>query len=332
MDTIRIVIILPGRNDPDDHLAAGLEAARAGVRARRYDDMDAAWDDLADADVVMSFGSLIDDRLFGHARRLRWFQVLGSGTDGIFDRPDVPSDLIVTSARGVTAIPVAETAMAYLLHLARDIGTLVRDQQQRLWRRRLPTLLGNKRLLVIGTGAAARALATRAHAFGMRVTAVSASPRPIVEFDAVVPRTALPEQAARTDFVVVLAALDQSTRGMVSAEVIGNMPDGAALVDLSRGGVTDRDALHDALHAGRLRGAVLDVFPDEPLAPAAPDWTVPGLLVSPHIAGAHDAYAQWLLPLLTGNLVCFGSGKFASMVNLVDKQQRPIDRNNSQEA
>jgi phosphoglycerate dehydrogenase-like enzyme len=313
-----VIIILPAANDPQDRIVSTLRAAFPAVTVARFDNVAEASPGLPDVEIAMTFGALLTDDFFGRARRLRWLQLLGSGTDRVFDRPGCPPGLIVTNAAGITATPVAETAMAYLLMLARRIPALLDDQRHHRWDRRAPSLLFGRRLLIVGTGRAAVALAERARAFGMPVRAVSRAPRPHPAFDAIAPRARLPEEARDADFLVVLTGLDDSSRALVDAPVVAALPRGAAVVDLSRGGIADAGAIAARLGRGELSGAALDVFPEEPLAASSPLWDMPGLIVSPHIAGLHDRYPEFLAPLLADNLRTWLDGRPDALVNRVD--------------
>jgi phosphoglycerate dehydrogenase-like enzyme len=313
-----VVIILPAANDPEDRIASTLRAAFPAVAVSRFDSVAEASSGLPDVEIAMTFGALLTDDFFGRARRLRWLQLLGSGTDRVFDRPGCPPGLIVTNAAGITATPVAEAAMAYLLMLARRIPALIADQQGRRWGRHAPALLFGRRLLIVGTGRAAEALAGRARAFGMHVRAVSRAPRAHPAFDAIAPRTRLREEARDADFLVVLTGLDDSSRALVDESVVAALPHGAAVVDLSRGGIADTRTIAARLGQGTLSGAALDVFPEEPLAASSPLWDMPGLTVSPHIAGLHDRYPEFLAPLLADNLRAWFDGRPGDLANRVD--------------
>jgi phosphoglycerate dehydrogenase-like enzyme len=115
--------------------------------------------------------------------------------------------------------------------------------------------------------------------------------------------------AAKCDYLVVTVPLTAKTRGLVNAKVLEKMKPSAFLVDVSRGGVVDHGALVSALEEKQLAGAALDVYPVEPLPESSPLWEMPGVIVSPHIAGASPLYNERAIELFAANLKRYLAGK-----------------------
>lgn len=275
--------------------------------------LDEAEERIAEADIFMSFGLPRD--IFATANRLKWVHSLGTGVNGLVDAPSLGHGVIVTATRGNHGAPMSEAAFLMLLSLARDFPRALRQQAEQRWARYAPQLLRGKRVGVVGTGVIAREFAPRCKAFGMHVTGFSRTARPIGSFDEVTVRERLPELAPTLDFLVLLVPLDEASRHLVDARVLSAMKPTAFLVNLARGAVVDESALVDALRAGRIAGAGLDTFVEEPLPGTHPLWTTPNTLITPHLGGFCDETEKDIVRQFSANLARFLAGDFGRMAN-----------------
>ena len=210
---------------------------------------------------------------------LRVVQTLSAGVDRIVGR--LPDGVILCNATGVHDIGVAEWIVMAILASERRLPELVAAQLAATWDRtgiRGGELAGST-VLILGHGSIGQALELRLVPFGVEVVRVARTPRAGVhglsELESLLPAA---------DVVVVLLPLTDRTRGLVDARIIERMKAGALLVNASRGAVVDTSALVDALRQGRIRAA-LDVTDPEPLPDDHPLWSMPGVLITPHIAG-----------------------------------------------
>lgn len=293
----------------------GLLAAAPEINLRLATDRAAVTQAAPQADAIIAFGSALDDAVIAGAARLRWLQFLSSGTDALLRWPSLKPGVIFTSTHGVHGPPVAEMAFMHMLALARDLPAFVRDQAAQRWIKRDQPLLHGKTLVIAGTGLIASALAQRAAAFGMKVIGLSRTPRALEHFTAVHPLAEIAGIAAQADFLVLLAPLSDATRNLVDAPVLAAMKPGAYLVNVGRGGLVDEDALIAALRERRIAGAGLDTAMVEPLPPDHPFWHLPNVIVTPHVAGHSDCYADLVMPVLAHNLRAFVAGREAEMRN-----------------
>jgi phosphoglycerate dehydrogenase-like enzyme len=193
--------------------------------------------------------------------------------------------VIVTSAAGVHAGPLAEFALFGLLAFARGLPRLLADQGARRWDHYPVGELSGRTLLIVGLGQIGAEVARLAAGFGMRVIGLNRGGGggwPHV--DEVAGIDALGAWLPSADAIVVSAPLTDETRGLIGAAALARMRPGAILINVGRGGVVDEAALIDALRDGRLAGAALDVFAEEPLPAENPLWELPNVLVSPHTA------------------------------------------------
>lgn len=253
------------------------------------------------------------DALFGPGGP-GWVANGGAGTDhlGQWD----PEKTTVTNAAGVAAGMMADYIFGGFLHFTLDVPGLQRDKAARVWNARMVAPLGGKTLLIVGLGHTGQAVAKRANAFGMRVLGTRARPRKMDHIDEVHGADDLPKLLPRADFIAVSTPLTPATRGLIGAAEIAAMKPGAVFADVSRGGVVDQRALHDALNAGHLAGAVLDVFETEPLPETSPLWTLDNVILSPHCASVHEDWEESSFRLFLDNLGRWMRAE--RLVNIVD--------------
>ena len=242
---------------------------------------------VADADaLVVRDRTRVDAEVLAAAPRLRVVGRLGVGTDNLDLEALADRGVAVRLATGANAVSVAEHVVGSLLVLSRPAFGATARLVAGEWPRTelIGRELSGRTLGLVGFGATAREVAARAAALGMSIVA---SDPMVTDGGPGVTMLDLDAMLAVSDAVSVHAPLLPSTRGLIGADALARLPEGAVLVDTSRGGVVDHDAVVAALRSGHLAGAALDVFPEEPLAPAltARYADVPGLLLTPHLAG-----------------------------------------------
>ena len=190
----------------------------------------------------------------------------------------------MTNAAGVAAGMMAEYIFGGFLHFTLDVPGLQKDKAARVWNARTVRPLAGKTLLIVGLGHTGRAAAALASAFGMNVLGTRARPEPMEHVDEVHAAGDLPTLLPRADFIAVSTPLTPATRSLIDAEEIAAMKQGVIFADVSRGGVVDQAALYEALSAGHVAAAALDVFEIEPLPETSPLWALDNVIISPHCA------------------------------------------------
>jgi phosphoglycerate dehydrogenase-like enzyme len=211
---------------------------------------------------------------------LRVVQTLSAGVDAIVD--GIPSGVMLCNASGVHDVAVAEWVVLAILASNRRLPRFVDSQRTGVWQHDDGARgddLDGATALILGYGSIGRAVEQRLRGFGVGIVRVARRER-----DGVHPWADLPGLLPRADIVVVLLPLTAETRRLVGAEVLARMKPGALLVNASRGAVVDTPALMAALADGRVRAA-LDVTDPEPLPDGHPLWAMPGVLITPHVAG-----------------------------------------------
>jgi phosphoglycerate dehydrogenase-like enzyme len=270
---------------------------------------------IPDADIFMGFGANLSRDFFQHSARLKWVHALGTGVDGITDSPWLARDVVVTATRGIHGVPMSEAALMMMLGLARDFRRTLAQQEQRKWERFFPQLLFGKTVGILGIGLIAEDLGPRCKALGMTVVGISRTARAIPGFDRICGREDLERVAAELDFLVLLIPYDKETRHIVGARVLAAMKPTSFVINLARGGVVDEDALLAALEERRIAAAALDAFEQEPLPPDSPLWGLPNAIVSPHMTGTWDGYAEACFKQFAHNYDCFVAGTPDRMLN-----------------
>ena len=263
---------------------------------------------IGEADVLVISG-LWHNGLLDRAKKLRFIQAIGAGTDQ-FPRDELAKRGIrLASARGVNARAVAEHAMALILALSRRLPEARDNQARRVWRQMIGDLpqredeLAGKTLLIVGLGDIGGRLGRLGKAFDMHVVGLRRNPSlgPGTA-DAVHPMSALNSLLPAADFVALTCPLTKETENLIDAEALARMKPSSYLVNVARGRVVDEAALVEALGARRIAGAGLDVTAEEPLPPISPLWGMEHVLITPHTAGETRHYEDNVIEILRDNL------------------------------
>lgn len=241
--------------------------------------------------------------------RLEVLQTLTAGVDHVLPSvADLPRGARLCNARGVHDASTAELALALILASLRGLPDFVRAQDDGAWRQGFRPALADRTVLIVGYGAIGAAIEDRllpfevAHVLRVARTARTAAHGPVR------PLAELPRLLPQADVVVLATPLTDATRGLVDADFLARMRDGALLVNIARGAVVDTSALLAELESGRLRAA-LDVTDPEPLPPDHPLWRAPGTLITPHVGGPTSAFLPRATRLVRDQLTRWAAGE-----------------------
>ncbi len=242
------------------------------------------------------------------APRLRFVQSIGAGVDQ-FPVDEMRSRGIrLASAAGVNRNAVSEHVMAMMLAFTRQLHTGRDNQRKKLWRKMISNRmereseLGGKNLLIFGLGDIGSRVALLAKSFGMRVTGIRRRPELGGTADVVEPPELLPELLPEADFVVLTCPLNADTELVIDVKAFSTMKSTAILINAARGRVVNEEVLIEALSEGRIAGAGLDHFWEEPLSPNSPLWDMDNVIITPHTAGETEAYEERVIGVLLENL------------------------------
>ena len=240
--------------------------------------------------------------------RLRLVQSLWAGVEKLLADPTIPAQ--VPLARMVDPAmneAMAETALWAVLSLQRDFFDYAQQQRAARWEQHAQRAAGETAVTVLGLGQMGRTVALRLAGNGYRVTGWSARPATIPGVRTVAGEDALAPAVAEAQILVNLLPLTPATRAIIDARLIAALPRGASIVNLARGAHLVEADLLDALAAGQIRHAVLDVFAAEPLPPQHPLWSHPRVTVLPHVAAQTDARSA--SALVAANVVALRAGR-----------------------
>jgi phosphoglycerate dehydrogenase-like enzyme len=250
------------------------------------------------------------------ATNLHWLHSMSAGVDSPIFSMFMDRGVRVTTSSGASAPPIAGTVMLYLLALSRGLPAWMRAQAAHEWSPAPFRELDGQRLVVVGYGPIGQEVVRLAEAFRMdpvivRRSAHGDEPCPVR------PLAELGDAVRDADAVVVALPLTETTRGVVSADVIAALASHAIFVNVGRGELVDQVALTDALTSGRLGGAGLDVFATEPLPADDALWDLSNVIISPHNSGTSDGSTQRVIEIFFDNL-----GRFVRSEPLRNEVQR----------
>lgn len=331
-DTVKLVITAKTDKKWLDKMAAlstrlqvtdATELARAELRYQRFGEgvpSPEAMDKLlAEAEVL--FCMYVPYKLLSRAPRLRWLHTFSTGLEHLDGTGVLDSSFLVTNARGVPAIPIAEHTFMFMLMFTKNMLKVMANHQKKLGKRTQPSSLEGKTVGIVGLGSIGSEVARLAKAFRMRVVATRRSATSWQEgidgVDVLYPPQQLKSLLAESDFVVLALPVTPETRKIIGEAELRVMKPTSYLINVSRGAIVDEAALIASLRQGQIAGAGLDVTETEPLPPESPLWDLPNVILTPHESGATADYNERGAKLFYENLKRYLDGQ--PLLNVVDK-------------
>jgi phosphoglycerate dehydrogenase-like enzyme len=258
-----------------------------------------------------------------YAPHVRWVQTTSAGVGQAVARMGIrPGELIVTTASGVHARPLAEFVFMVLLMAVKNYASLVEDQRQHRWERFCSDELSGKTLAIVGPGRIGREIARIGRSFDMVPIALSrtAHPERAAELgvDRLYSRDEFHTMLSVADALVLCAPHTPDTENMMGTAEFQALKRGAIFINIARGQLIDEDALLQALRDGTVAFAGLDVFRHEPLPADSPFWDLPNVLVNPHSASTSNRENGRITDIFIHNLHHFAEGRYEQMRNVLD--------------
>lgn len=286
---------------PTDRFVEALAGHGPEVRA-----VDGSVSSLEPCDAAVTF-----DHNDAFLETVDWVHAAVAGVDAFPRDAYAAAGVALTNSSGIHGPAVGETVAAYLLAFRRRLHRHVANQQRREWDQpawdEASTLAGDT-VCVVGLGSLGRGIASTVGALECRVVGVRRSGEPVEGVSRVYRPDDLQEAVTDADFVALAVPLTEATRRLVDAAVLDAMHEDAYLVNVARGEVVDQPALIEALEAGAIAGAALDVFETEPLPEDSPLWGMDEVIISPHCAGFTVDYRRNVAELVIDSLECLRSG------------------------
>lgn len=270
------------------------------------------------------------DRLLTRAPRLNYVHSASAGVERALTPAARDRGIVITNARGVFSRPIAEYVLMMILAVSRRLPGLLELQRERTWQPLEGVELRDVTVGIVGLGSIGRAVGALATAFGCRVVAVrrrsDGGPASLADdetrsfgevmLDRVGGPESMAELLAESDFVVLAAPLTPETEDMIDGPALAAMKPSAWLINIARGRLVDERALLEALREGRIGGAVLDTFREEPLPPSSPFYDLENVILTPHTSWSSGRVLDRSVELFCDNLRRYAAGE--PLLNVVD--------------
>lgn len=271
--------------------------------------------ELPDTDILVGY-SLRQDQ-FGQAKKLKWIHSTAAGVGQLMYPELRESNIVLTNARGIHAVPMAEHIVGTILAMAKRFPDAFRYQaearwaQQEIWDAKpRPLELKGRVLLIVGFGSIGHELARRIQPLGMRVWGVTRSGQGDAGLaERILPVAELGSALPQADFIVLAAPETPETKQMIGAKELALMKPAAYFINVARGTLVDERALTHSLLTHAIAGAALDVTEEEPLPQESPLWKLDNVFITPHVSAASEQMWERQTKLLTDNLVRWFTGQ-----------------------
>ena len=273
---------------------------------------------LREAEVI--YGLRFPQNILERAPRLKWVQTSSAGVDTLVGTKLWQSDVILTTTSGIHVIPMREHVLGMMLMFVRHAPVYFVNKQRKVWKQDLPDQLYGKTLGVVGLGKVGEGIARAAKSFDMRVVATRrhvTKQETSAAVDTLYPADKLLEMLGESDFVVVTVALTKETQKLIGERELRAMKPTAYIINIARGSVIDEAALTKALKEKWIAGAGLDVFEKEPLPQNSELWTLPNVIITPHVAGLMPDYNARAMEVFRENLRRYLAGQ--PLLNVIDR-------------
>lgn len=251
---------------------------------------------------------------------LKWIQLSSIGIDQLPMEKVKRRGILVTNNRGGYSIPIGEWVVLKILEIYKASWCYYRQQQQQIWRVNKNQLeLFGKRVAFIGTGSIALEGVKRLQGFGCTLWGVNTKGRPQEGFHQCFPIEELTQVLSQSDVVVLTLPYTEKTHHLINDQALASMKDQSVLINVSRGSIIDQEALVKHLKAGKLLGAALDVFEEEPLPQDHPLWKMENVLISPHSSWISEMRLERVYQTIYENMKRYRRGE--ALINLVDLER-----------
>lgn len=282
------------------------------------DNIGSAEKHLEHAEVLVTYGEDLTDERINQADKLKWIMVISAGMDRMPFEEISKRNIIVTNARGIHKVPMAEFAISSILQVSRQTKQLIENEQHQKWDRSVSMEeITGKTMLVAGTGAIGQEVARLAKAFAMKTYGVSRSGKSVEFFDKTVTPENMNALLPEADFVVSVLPSTTETKGFFTEEHFELMPKHTIFLNMGRGDAVSGSVLLKALQSDEIAHAILDVFEEEPLPADHPFWSSEKVTVTPHLSGISPQYQTRALEIFAENLHTYKQGG-TNLINNID--------------
>lgn len=270
------------------------------------------------AEVFITYGEDLTDELILKAKKLKWIMVMSAGLEKMPFDACKQMGILVTNARGIHKIPMAEFTIGMMLQNVKRMRTLWENEKNQMWERKLPMgELFGKRLLILGIGAIGGEVARLAKAFQMKTLGVNRSGEQVEWADEIYTMGNINDALPKADFIVSVLPSTNETKHFLDKSHFDLMKDSAVFINIGRGDLVEEEVLLAALQDRKIAHAYLDVFYTEPLAENHPFWSMDNVTVTPHISSLTKNYMPRSFEIFKHNLHTYIK-KSADYINVID--------------
>lgn len=283
-----------------------------------YKSMTEAEESWSQAEILVTYGEDVTEDILASFIQLKWIMVISAGLEKMPLRKIKEKGIIVTNARGIHKIPMAEYTFSVLLNVAKNTKIWFENQAQNKWDRRvtMEELFGAS-MTILGPGAIGNEIARLAKAFGMSTIGVNRSGQSVAHIDKIYTIDQLKEASSNSKYVVAILPETPETQGILDAGFFKALRQDAVFVNIGRGKTVNQTALLEALQAGEFDHAVLDVFEEEPLPENHPFWQMDNVTVTPHFSSVTANYQLRSIDIFKENLTRY-LNKETDLINRID--------------
>jgi len=273
---------------------------------------------LKKADILITYGEDLTEKHIEKALSLKWIMVISAGLEKMPLKAIAARDILITNAKGIHKIPMAEYTLGMILQYEKKIKCIMLNKQDRKWDRELEMgELHSKTILIVGAGAIGGQIARLSKAFGMRTIGVNRSGTAVDDLDKLYKLDELNEALVLADYVVSVLPSTTETKGLFTKTQFQAMKNTSVFINIGRGDLVDDEVLVEALRNGELAHAILDVFEQEPLSQTHSFWTMENITLTPHLSSRTTEYLPRAFGIFTENLSNYLEGS-KELKNIVD--------------
>ncbi|RRN67374.1 D-2-hydroxyacid dehydrogenase [Peribacillus simplex] len=273
---------------------------------------------LSEAEIIITYGEDLTEKIIGKAANLKWIMVMSAGMELMPFKAIEERGILVTNAKGIHKIPMAEYTIGMLLQYEKKLKLLMKNEREEMWDRKIEVgELNGKTMLVLGAGAIGGEVARLGKAFRMTTLGLNRSGKPVESIDRLYTLDNLLEAIPGADYIVSVLPSTDETKDLLQKEHFKAMKESAVFVNIGRGDLIDEEVLIEALEASELAHAILDVFDPEPLEKGHPFWRMENVTVTPHLSSKSGEYLPRTFAIFEKNMREYlKSGK--DFINVID--------------
>nr|WP_175989655.1 D-2-hydroxyacid dehydrogenase [Bacillus sp. Marseille-Q1617] len=273
------------------------------------------------AEIIVTMGEDLTDTHIELSQRLKWIMVTSAGLEKMPFEAIKKKGILVTNARGIHKIPMAEFTLGLMLQHAKQLRSVLKQEEEGIWSRRLPTSeLNGSSLLVIGAGAIGSEIARLGKAFNMNTAGVNSTGIKVEHFDQMFTLNNFVEFLPHTDYIVAVLPSTEKTKYILQTEHFDEMKNSAVFINIGRGDLVKESILLEAARTKRVGHIFLDVFEQEPLPADHAFWEEEGITVTPHLSSITKMYMPRAFDIFKKNLKAY-SKKSEELINVIDSER-----------